>query len=140
MEKKRVKKMDYLGNHLLVELYECDSDKLNHLKKVERVLREAGRISGATALKASFHQFEPQGVSGVIIIAESHFTIHTWPEYGYAALDIFTCGESIDSQKALDYIEKELSVKTLSVTEIKRGNIHFPLKISKKISSKVGVF
>jgi len=132
--------MDYLGNHLLVELYECDSDKLNDLKKVERVLGEAVRISGATALKASFHQFEPQGVSGVIIIAESHFTIHTWPEYGYAALDIFTCGESIDSQKALDYIEKELDVKTLSVTEIKRGNIHFPLKISKKISSKVGVF
>lgn len=140
MEKKRVKKMDYLGNHLLVELYNCDSDKLNDLKRVEWVLGEAVRISGATALKASFHQFEPQGVSGVIIIAESHFTIHTWPEYGYAALDIFTCGESIDSQKALDYIEKELAVKTLSVTEIKRGNIHFPLKISKKISSKVGVF
>jgi len=140
MEKKRVKKMDYLGNHLLVELYNCDSDKLNDLKRVEWVLGEAVRISGATALKASFHQFEPQGVSGVIIIAESHFTIHTWPEYGYAALDIFTCGESIDSQKALDYIEKELAVKTLSVTEIKRGNIHFPLKISKKNSSKVGVF
>jgi S-adenosylmethionine decarboxylase len=132
--------MDYLGNHLLVELYECDSDKLNDLKKVERVLGEAVRISGATALKASFHQFEPQGVSGVIIIAESHFTIHTWPEYGYAALDIFTCGESIDSLKALDYIEKELDVKTLSVTEMKRGNIHFPLKISKKVSSKVGVY
>lgn len=132
--------MDYLGNHLLVELYECDSDKLNDLKKVERVLGEAVRISGATALKAFFHQFEPQGVSGVIIIAESHFTIHTWPEYGYAALDIFTCGESIDSLKALDYIEKELDVKTLSVTEMKRGNIHFPLKISKKISSKVGVY
>jgi S-adenosylmethionine decarboxylase len=132
--------MDYLGNHLLVELYECDSDKLNDLKKVERVLGEAVRISGATALKASFHQFEPQGVSGVIIIAESHFTIHTWPEYGYAALDIFTCGESIDSLKALDYIEKELDVKTLSVIEMKRGNIHFPLKISKKISSKVGVY
>jgi S-adenosylmethionine decarboxylase len=140
MEKKRVKKMDYLGNHLLVELYNCDSDKLNDLKRVEWVLGEAVRISGATALKASFHQFEPQGVSGVIIIAESHFTIHTWPEYGYAALDIFTCGESIDSQKALDYIEKELDVKTLSVTEMKRGNIHFPLKINKKIPSKVGVF
>ena len=131
--------MDYLGNHLLVELYNCDSDKLNDLKRVEWVLGEAVRISGATALKASFHQFEPQGVSGVIIIAESHFTIHTWPEYGYAALDIFTCGESIDSQKALDYMEKELDVKTLSVTEIKRGNIHFPLKVGKKISSEVGV-
>ena len=132
--------MDYLGNHLLVELYECDSKKLNDLGKLEMVLKEAVRISGATALKASFHQFAPQGVSGVIIIAESHFTIHTWPEYGYAALDIFTCGQSVDSQKALDYIEKELNVKTVSVTEMRRGNIRFPIKINKKFSPKVGVF
>jgi S-adenosylmethionine decarboxylase len=132
--------MDYLGNHLLVELYECDSKKLNDLGKLEMVLEEAVRISGATALKTSFHQFAPQGVSGVIIIAESHFTIHTWPEYGYAALDIFTCGQSVDSQKALDYIEKELNVKTVSVTEMRRGNIRFPIKINKKVSPKVGVF
>ncbi|HKK83282.1 MAG TPA: adenosylmethionine decarboxylase [Atribacterota bacterium] len=132
--------MDYLGNHLLVELYECDSKKLNDLGKLEMVLKEAVRISGATALKASFHQFAPQGVSGVIIIAESHFTIHTWPEYGYAALDIFTCGHSVDSQKALDYIEKELNVKTVSVTEMRRGNIRFPMKINRKVSPKVGVF
>ena len=132
--------MDYLGNHLLVELYECDSEKLNDLGKLEIVLEEAVRISGATALKASFHQFAPQGVSGVIIIAESHFTIHTWPEYGYAALDIFTCGQSVDSQKALDYIEKELNVKTVSVTEMRRGNIRFPMKINRKVSPKVGVF
>ena len=130
--------MDYLGNHLLVELYECDSEKLNDLGKLEMVLEEAVRISGATALKTSFHQFAPQGVSGVIIIAESHFTIHTWPEYGYAALDIFTCGQSVDSQKALDYIEKELNVKTVSVTEMRRGNIRFPIKIG-KTSPKVGV-
>ncbi len=132
--------MDYLGNHLLVELYECDSEKLNDLGKLEMVLEEAVRISGATALKTSFHQFAPQGVSGVIIIAESHFTIHTWPEYGYAALDIFTCGHSVDSQKALDYIEKELNVKTVSVTEMRRGNIRFPIKINRKVSPKVGVF
>jgi len=132
--------MDYLGNHLLVELYECDSKKLNDLGKLEMVLEEAVRISGATALKASFHQFAPQGVSGVIIIAESHFTIHTWPEYGYAALDIFTCGQSVDSQKALDYIEKELNVKTVSVTEMRRGNIRFPMKINRKVTPKVEVF
>src|SRR6056297_656777 len=132
--------MDYLGNHLLVELYECDSNKLNDLGKLEMVLEDAVRISGATALKASFHQFAPQGVSGVIIIAESHFTIHTWPEYGYAALDIFTCGHGVDSQKALDYIEKELNVKTVSVTEMRRGNIRFPMKINRKFSPKVEVF
>ena len=132
--------MDYLGNHLLVELYDCNEKKLNDLSLIESVLGEAGRISGATALKTSFHQFAPQGVSGVIIIAESHFTIHTWPEYGYAALDIFTCGHTINNQKALDFIEKELDVKTLSVTELKRGNINFPIKINKKTSAKLGVF
>jgi S-adenosylmethionine decarboxylase len=131
--------MDYLGNHLLVELYECNSKKLNDLGKLKELLQEAVRVSGATALETSFHQFAPQGVSGVVIIAESHFTIHTWPEYGYAALDIFTCGQSVDSQKALDYIEKELNVKTVSVTEMRRGNIRFPIKINKKISPKVGV-
>jgi S-adenosylmethionine decarboxylase len=130
--------MDYLGNHLLVELYECDSYKLNDLEKLETIMGKAVHISGATALKTSFHQFAPQGVSGVIIIAESHFTIHTWPEFGYAALDIFTCGNTIDSQKALDFIEKELKVKTVSVTEMKRGNVHFPIRIH-KTSSKVGV-
>lgn len=139
MEKEGQKKMDYLGNHLLVELYECNSKKLNDLKKLEMVMGEAVRISGATALKTSFHQFAPQGVSGVVIIAESHFTIHTWPEYGYAALDIFTCGETIDSQKALDFIEKKLDVKTVSVTEMRRGNIRFPIKFE-KTSPRVEVF
>ncbi|MDD4363371.1 MAG: adenosylmethionine decarboxylase [Atribacterota bacterium] len=132
--------MDYLGNHLLVELYECDAEKLNDLNRLEAVLEEAVYVSGATALKSSFHQFAPQGVSGVVIIAESHFTIHTWPEYGYAALDIFTCGKDVDSQKALDFIEKELDVKTISVTEMRRGNIRFPIKINKKSSPKVGVY
>ena len=132
--------MDYLGNHLLVELYECNSSKLNDQDQLERVLEDAVRISGATPLKSSFHKFAPQGVSGFIIIAESHFSIHTWPEFGYAALDIFTCGDSIDNQKALDHIENELDVKTVTVTEIKRGNIHFPLKINKKVSAQVGVF
>ncbi len=131
--------MDYLGNHLLVELYECDAGKLNDLGRLKRVMEKAVSVSGATALKTSFHQFAPQGVSGVVIIAESHFTIHTWPEYGYAALDIFTCGHTIDSQKALDYIEMELDVKMVSVTEMKRGNVRFPIKIHKKISPKVGV-
>ncbi|MDD2353616.1 MAG: adenosylmethionine decarboxylase [Candidatus Caldatribacteriota bacterium] len=132
--------MDYLGSHLLVELYDCDEKKLNDLNLIESVLEEAVRVSGATALKSSFHQFAPQGVSGVVIIAESHFTIHTWPEYNYAALDIFTCGNTVNNQKALVFIEKELDVKTLSVTEMKRGNIHFPIKINRKTSAKVGVF
>ena len=113
--------MDYLGNHLLVELYECDSEKLNDLGKLEMVLEEAVRISGATALKTSFHQFAPQGVSGVIIIAESHFTIHTWPEYGYAAADIFTCGTTVKPEKAADLLIRNLKAGNHSVTEMQRG-------------------
>ena len=113
--------MDYLGNHLLVELYECDARKLNDLGRLEMVLEKAVRVSGATALKTSFHQFAPQGVSGVIIIAESHFTIHTWPEYGYAAADIFTCGNSVRPEKAAEIIVKKLGSKDHSIIEMRRG-------------------
>lgn len=125
---------------MLIALYECDAEKLNDLNRLEAVLEEAVRVSSATTLKSSFHQFAPQGVGCVVIITESHFTIHTWPEYGYTVLDTFTCGKEINSQKTLDFIEKKLNIKTISVTEIRRGNIRFPIKINKKSSPKVGVY
>ena len=129
--------MNYLGNHLLVELHDCNVEKLNDLIKIQAVMKEAVQLSGATALKYSFHRFAPQGISGVIIIAESHFTIHTWPEHAYAALDIFTCGHTIDSQRALLFIKEALEVKTLSVTELKRGNLNLSIGMIKN-KSKVG--
>lgn len=124
--------MNYLGTHLLVELYNCNSNLINDVLKIEELLLEAVKISGANALNSSFHKFSPHGVSGVVVISESHFSIHTWPEYGYCALDIFTCGTEIKNHLALEYLKKELEAGTISVTEVKRGILDFPVKLLHK--------
>jgi len=124
--------MNYLGNHLLIELYDCDTNSINDAIKIEKLLLKAVKISGATALNSTFHKFSPHGVSGIVVISESHFSIHTWPEYGYCALDIFTCGTEIKSEKALDFLKKELEVGSISVTEVKRGILDFPVKLLHK--------
>lgn len=72
-------------------------------------------------LDESFHQFAPQGVSGVVVIAESHFFIHTWPEYGYAAVDIFTCGDSVRLEAAAELLMERLETKNPSIIELRRG-------------------
>src|SRR5690625_8008884 len=88
--------MEALGRQILVEFYDCDQSKLNDVKFIETALLEAAVAARATIISHSFHKFSPHGVSGIVVIAESHIAIHTWPEYRYAAVDIFTCGESID--------------------------------------------
>ncbi|SHF97328.1 S-adenosylmethionine decarboxylase [Desulfacinum infernum DSM 9756] len=118
--------MKSLGKHLIVELYECDFDLINEVGSVEKILVEAVAISKATIVQPVFHQFSPHGVSGVVVIAESHFTIHTWPEYGYCALDIFTCGDLIDSDASLQYLKEAFKAGSMSVMEIKRGVLDLP--------------
>ncbi|QCQ23132.1 adenosylmethionine decarboxylase [Desulfoglaeba alkanexedens] len=118
--------MKSLGKHLIVELYHCDAYRINQVEEVERILVEAVNISKATIVQPVFHQFSPHGVSGVVVIAESHFSIHTWPEFGYCALDIFTCGDQIDSDASLRYIKKELQAESLFVTEMRRGMLDIP--------------
>ncbi|MHC1567868.1 MAG: adenosylmethionine decarboxylase [Candidatus Syntropharchaeia archaeon] len=113
--------MDALGSHLLVELYGCDRDLIDDISKVEEIMLESVNISGATMVKSVFHRFSPHGVSGVVVISESHFSIHSWPEHGYCAVDIFTCGDNIDNKKALKYLKEELKANFISVTEVKRG-------------------
>ena len=92
--------MNALGKHLLLELKGCDKEELNNTGFLKDALLVAANEAGATVLGESFHRFNPQGVSGVVIVAESHLFIHTWPEYGYAAADIFTCGNSVQPEKA----------------------------------------
>lgn len=82
-----------LGYHLLVELYDCPHALLDDPLRVEAAAIEAARQAGVTIVQSVFHQFSPQGVSGVLVIAESHISVHTWPEKGYAAVDLFTCGK-----------------------------------------------
>ena len=113
--------MNALGKHLLLELKDCDAEVLNDLEFIKNMLPAAASEAGATVLGESFHQFSPQGVSGVVVIAESHIFIHTWPECGYAAVDIFTCGDSVQPEKAAQKIIKGLGAKSHSVLEIQRG-------------------
>lgn len=113
--------MKTLAQHLLIELFDCDYDAINEVEKVENIMVESANIANATIVKVMFHKFEPLGVSGVVVIAESHFSIHTWPEYGYAAVDLFGCGEKILFDKALEHITKNFKPKKVTQIEVKRG-------------------
>jgi len=115
--------MNALGSHILAEYYDCDISILNNLELLKQYMHEAAIKSGATIVGSTFHQYNPHGVSGVIVIAESHMAMHTWPEYGYAAVDFFTCGERVDPWKAFDYMNKKLKSAKNSKKELKRGLI-----------------
>ena len=109
----------YAGSHLIIDLW--DAHRLGDLEHVDRVLRQAAADTGATILHGHFHHFGPnQGVSGVLVLAESHVSIHTWPERGYAALDIFVCG-GCDPYRALPALKAGFSPDRVQLAEHKRG-------------------
>ncbi len=112
--------MRILGRHLIVEFTNCDRELLDNTELLETHMKEAVRRSGATIVQSVFHRYNPHGVSGVVVIAESHLSIHTWPEYDYAAVDFFTCGESVDPHRAFEYMRDALGAQSF-VTELKRG-------------------
>lgn len=112
--------MDCLGMHIIGELFNCNEFHINDLKKVEDVLVAAAELSKATIIKPFFHKFSPYGITGVVIIAESHLTIHTWPEYGYAAVDFFTCGKH-NYRVAMDYITEQLEAEKCVMYQLPRG-------------------
>ena len=113
--------MDALGRHLLLELRDCNKAVLDDLRYLENALVSAAEEAGATVLGKSFHQFAPQGVSGVVLIAESHLSLHTWPEHAYAAVDIFTCGTTVKIEVAADALIRQLGSRDPSALEVKRG-------------------
>ena len=119
--------MNALGTHLLLELRDCNPLKLNDLALIQESLLQAARDAGATVIGQIFHQFSPHGVTGVVAISESHLCIHTWPEYAYAAADIFTCGDSFEPKKAADALIEKLESKDSSIVEYKRGVIPQPV-------------
>lgn len=110
-----------IGIQLMAELWECNKERIDNPKKIEEVMLNAARESGAKIIGSMFHEFEPQGISGVVVISESHLTIHTWPEQAYAAVDIFTCGEHTDPWKALGYLAREFEAEETHSMEISRG-------------------
>lgn len=115
------KGMEALGRQILVEYYDCDSDKINDVEFIESAFLQATRDSGATIISHNFHKFSPHGVSGIVVIAESHVSIHSWPEYNYAAVDIFTCGDTIDPWTIQEYLKEAFESQNISSMEMKRG-------------------
>ncbi len=113
--------MDGLGIHLLLELKECNPKLLNDIDFIRKALSDTARDLGATVVGESFHRFSPQGVTGILAIAESHISIHTWPEFGYAAADIFACGPSFGPREAAEVLAKKLESKDMEIIEIQRG-------------------
>ncbi len=121
-----------LGRQLTIEYYECGAKVLLDEDRVEQVLLKAANDSGATIISSSFHRFEPQGVSGVVVIAESHFTVHAWPEHDYAAVDIFTCGDNIDLEIAINSMKDSFQSENVVISsDQNRGIISKPFEQKK---------
>ncbi|MGM0689232.1 MAG: adenosylmethionine decarboxylase [Bacillota bacterium] len=113
--------MSALGRHILAEFYGCPEVILGDLEQIKQSMKAAALEAGAEVRETVFHQFSPQGVSGVVVISESHLAIHTWPEFGYAAVDVFTCGQTVNPWVSCDYLKQAFSAQNMSAREIKRG-------------------
>lgn len=109
-----------LGTHFLIEAYRCDAEKLNDPVFLKTVLEQAADKSKATLLNVAIHKFEPQGVTGFALLAQSHISIHTWPETNYAAVDVYTCGDEAMPELACDFITKALGSRSHHCSIVKR--------------------
>ncbi|WP_461863064.1 adenosylmethionine decarboxylase [Thermococcus sp.] len=113
--------METIGFHYVVEAAGCDEEILQSADRIREIFLKAAKIGNMEVKASYFFKFSPTGVSGMVIVAESHISIHTWPEKRYAAIDVYTCGETADPEKAVDYILEELKARYAHVSEIKRG-------------------
>lgn len=112
--------MNTRSQHLLIELFECSRQALQNRSLVEDLLKQAAIAANVTIVQSVFHEYSPQGVTGVVIIEESHLSIHTWPEHGYASVDFYTCGDGLP-EKALEVIKTGLSAERTEVILVNRG-------------------
>jgi S-adenosylmethionine decarboxylase len=112
------------GKHYLVEFEGCDPERIKYLDTAKAIFLQAVRDSNATLIGDIFHQFEPFGVSGVVLIAESHMSFHTWPEAGYVGLDIFTCGAEMNPESAIATLKEEFHATDVHLEIRVRGTSH----------------
>lgn len=115
--------MKILGQHLIVELYDCNAATLASVAKVETIMVSAAKAAKATIVDTVFHHFKPHGVSGVVVIAESHLAVHTWPEHKYVSIDLFTCGSELNPWDAYRVVRKMFRAGHSSVMKIERGMV-----------------
>lgn len=108
------------GKHCIQEIYGADSTKLNDEAFVHASLVEAARVANATVLDVRTHLFDPQGVTGFVLLSESHISIHTWPELGYAAVDVYTCGDTTEPREACEYLSECFEAADWAVVSLDR--------------------
>ena len=120
--------MQALGRQILIEFYDCESEVLTDRNQIRQYMLEAAHHAGATVISDTFHHFKPDGISGVVVIAESHISIHTWPEHRYAAVDVFTCGDAVNPWSVPRYLQEKLQAENVSSMEIKRGLFPIPVQ------------
>ena len=112
--------MEHLGRHVIIELWGCN-DAINDADRVKTAMLDAVKAANATLLNIYVHTFSPQGVTGVAVLSESHLSIHTWPEHGYVAADVFTCGETTDPQAAAEVLREAFEATHADIKELTRG-------------------
>ena len=113
----------YLANHQIVEFNNCEEVEIDNSNFIRKIFLQAAKLGEVTIVNECFHEFSPYGVTGVLVIAESHMSIHTWPEYKYVAVDIFSCGDKIDFDKIIDHLKNKLKCKNSSSININRGKL-----------------
>ena len=127
-------KLSHQSKHLLLELYRCDCEKLNDESFLRCILNRAAKLANATVLNLISNKFEPQGVTAIALLAESHISIHTWPESNYSAVDIFTCGQNMMPELASQYLIESLMAKEHYLRVIERNP---PSTVSKHMRTVV---
>ena len=126
-------KLIHQSKHLLLELYKCDSEKLNDESFLRCILNRAAKLAKATVLNLISNKFDPQGVTAIALLAESHISIHTWPESNYSAVDIFTCGQNMMPEVASQYLIEALKAEEHFLRIIERNPPRAVLKETRKV-------
>ena len=127
-------KLSHQSKHLLLELYRCDCEKLNDESFLRCTLNRAAKLANATVLNLISNKFEPQGVTAIALLAESHISIHTWPESNYSAVDVFTCGKNMLPELASEYLMEALKAQEHSLRVIERNP---PAKVIQQMRTAV---
>jgi S-adenosylmethionine decarboxylase len=109
------------GRHLILDLYECDQELLDDYDELERLLQVALNMAGAKILRVFGEKFQPQGVTLLALLAESHASIHSWPELGYCAIDLYTCGDTTNTHRAAEFLKTKLKAKQSEEKELVRS-------------------
>ena len=123
-----------LGQHSLFDYLDCPSERLRDTEAIRRALREAVLAAGGTIVTDAFHTFSPYGVSGVVVISQSHVTIHTWPEHGYAAVDVFSCGVSLDHDCVRERIGRALGAERIETKLFARGSAGMDTRVAPSVA------